>query len=180
MPTLKDKYKNEVIPELMKKFSYKNVMQVPKVSKIVLNIGLGEALSDPKALDSARKDLGAITGQHPVDTKSKKSIAAFKLRQGQEIGAMVTLRGVRMYEFFDRLVNIVLPRIRDFQGVPRDSFDGKGNYALGFHEQLMFPEIEYDKVDKTRGLEITIVTTAKTDEDGRRLLEAIGMPFKKN
>jgi large subunit ribosomal protein L5 len=180
MPTLKDKYKKEVIPELMKKFSYTNVMQVPKVSKIVLNIGLGEALTNPKAMESAQKDLGAITGQHPVVTKSKKSIAAFKLRQGQDIGVMVTLRGIQMYEFFDRLVNVVLPRIRDFQGVPRESFDGKGNYALGFKEQLMFPEIEYDKVEKVRGLSIVIVTTAQTDEEGRELLAAFGMPFKKN
>ncbi|HAV10681.1 MAG TPA: 50S ribosomal protein L5 [Dehalococcoidia bacterium] len=180
MPRLKDKYKKEVIPDLMKKFGYKNVMQVPKVSKIVLNIGLGEALQNPKAMESAQKDLGAISGQHPVVTKSKKSIATFKLRQGQDIGVMVTLRGVQMYEFFDRLINIVLPRIRDFQGVPRDSFDGKGNYALGFKEQLMFPEIEYDKVEKVRGLSVVIVTTAQSDEEGRELLAAFGMPFKKN
>ncbi len=180
MPMLKDKYKKEVVPELMKKFGYTNVMQVPKVAKIVLNIGLGEALQNPKALESAQKDLGAITGQHPVVTKSKKSIAAFKLRQGQDIGVMVTLRGVQMYEFFDRLINIVLPRIRDFQGVPRDSFDGKGNYAMGLKEQLMFPEIEYDKIEKVRGLSIVIVTTAQSDEEGRELLRAFGMPFKKN
>jgi len=155
-------------------------MEVPHVSKIVLNMGMGEALANAKAMEAAEKDLTAISGQHPVITKAKKSIAAFKLREGVPIGMMVTLRDRRMYEFLDKLVSVVLPRIRDFQGVPRDAFDGQGNYTLGMKEQIVFPEIEYDKVDKTRGLEITIVTSAKTDEDGRRLLEAIGMPFRKN
>jgi large subunit ribosomal protein L5 len=146
----------------------------------VINIGLGESLSNPKAMEGAEKDLTAIAGQHPVVTKAKKSIASFKLRAGVPIGMMVTLRDKRMYEFVDKLVSVVLPRIRDFQGIPRDAFDGQGNYTLGMKEQTVFPEIEYDKVDKTRGLEITVVTTAKTDEDGRRLLETVGLPFKKN
>ena len=180
MSMLKEKYRKEIVPDLMKKLGYENVMQVPRVSKIVLNIGLGEALQNAKALESAEKDLVAITGQHPVVTKAKKSIAAFKLRQGMSIGMMVTLRGKRMYDFFDKLINIVLPRIRDFQGVPRDSFDGRGNYALGFKEQLVFPEIEYDKVEKIRGFSVAIVTTARNDEEGRQLLEAFGMPFRKN
>ena len=180
MYRLKEKYNKDIVPELMKKGGYDNVMQVPKLTKIVFNIGLGEALQNPQALESSEKDLVAITGQHPVITKSKKSIAAFKLREGMSIGMMVTLRGQRMYEFFDKLVNVVLPRIRDFQGVPRDSFDGRGNYALGFKEQIVFPEIEYDKVEKVRGFSISIVTTAKNDEEGRQLLEAFGMPFRKN
>jgi large subunit ribosomal protein L5 len=164
----------------MKKFGYKNAMETPRFVKVVLNLGMGESLANAKAMEAAEKDLSTIAGQHPVITKAKKSIAAFKLRQGVPIGMMVTLRDKRMYEFLDKLVSVVLPRIRDFQGIPRDAFDGQGNYTLGMKEQIVFPEIEYDKVDKTRGLEITIVTTAKTDEDGRRLLEAIGMPFKKN
>jgi large subunit ribosomal protein L5 len=180
MARLKERYKNEIAPQLIKKYGYKNTMEVPRVVKIVLNIGLGEALSNAKAMEGAEKDLVTISGQHPVVTKSKKSIAAFKLRAGAPIGMMVTLRDKRMYEFLDKLVSVVLPRIRDFQGIPRDAFDGQGNYTLGMKEQIVFPEIEYDKVDKTRGFSITIVTTAKTDEDGRRLLEAIGMPFKKN
>ena len=180
MARLKERYKKEIVPQLIKKFGYKNIMEVPRVNKIVLNLGMGEALSNAKAMEAAEKDLTTIAGQHPVITKAKKSIAAFKLRAGVPIGMMVTLRDQRMYEFLDKLVSVVLPRIRDFQGVPRDAFDGQGNYTLGMKEQIVFPEIEYDKVDKTRGLEITIVTSAKTDEDGRRLLEAIGMPFKKN
>jgi large subunit ribosomal protein L5 len=180
MPRLKERYKKEIAPQLIKKHGYKNVMEVPRFVKVVLNLGMGEALSNPKAMEAAEKDLTTIAGQHPVVTKAKKSIAAFKLRAGVPVGMMVTLRDQRMYEFLDKLVSVVLPRIRDFQGIPRDAFDGQGNYTLGMKEQIVFPEIEYDKVDKTRGLEITIVTTAKTDEDGRRLLEAIGMPFKKN
>jgi large subunit ribosomal protein L5 len=163
----------------MKKFGYKNVMQVPRLSKIVLNIGLGEAIQNPKALESAEKDIAAIAGQHPVITRAKKSIAAFKLRAGMPIGMMVILRGQRMYDFFDKLVNVVLARIRDFQGVSRDAFDGQGNYTLGVREQIVFPEIDYDKVDKVRGFEIVIVTTANSDEEGRGLLESMGMPFKK-
>lgn len=180
MPRLKEKYVKEVVPELMSKFGYKNVMQVPKLSKIVLNISLGEAIQNPKALEGAEKDLVAIAGQHPVITRAKKSIAAFKLRAGMPIGMMVTLRGRRMYDFFDKLVSVVLARIRDFQGVSRDSFDGEGNYTLGMKEQVVFPEIDYDKVDKLRGLEVTIVTTAVNDEEGRSLLEALGMPFRRN
>jgi large subunit ribosomal protein L5 len=180
MTRLKDRYNKEIVTQLMKKHKYTNIMEVPRLTKIVLNIGLGESLSNPKAMEAAEKDLTAIAGQHAVVTKAKKSIASFKLRAGVPVGLMVTLRDKRMYEFFDKLVSVVLPRIRDFQGISRDAFDGQGNYTLGLKEQIVFPEIEYDKVDKTRGLEITIVTTAKTDEDGRRLLEAMGMPFKKN
>lgn len=176
---LKEKYEKEVVPELMSKFGYRNVMQVPKLSKIVLNIGLGEAIQNPKALEAAEKDLAAISGQRPVITRAKKSIAAFKLRAGMPIGMMVTLRGRRMYDFFDKLVNVVLARIRDFQGVSPDSFDGKGNYTLGVKEQVVFPEIDYDKVDKLRGLEVTIVTTATNDEEGKSLLELLGMPFRR-
>ena len=177
MSRLEEKYKNEIVPQLIKEFGYKNIMQVPKLKKIVLNIGLGEAVQNAKALEAAEVDLVAISGQHPVVTRAKKSIAAFKLRAGMPIGMMVTLHGERMYEFLDKLVNIVLPRIRDFQGIPRDSFDGKGNYSLGMKEQIVFPEIDYDKVDKTRGLEVTIVTTANNNEEGRQLLESLGMPF---
>lgn len=177
---MKEKYVKEVVPELMSKFGYSNIMQVPKLSKIVLNIGLGEAIQNPKALEGAERDLAAISGQHPVITRAKKSIAAFKLRTGMPIGMKVTLRGKRMYDFFDKLVSVVLARIRDFQGLPRDSFDGQGNYTLGLKEQIVFPEIDYDKVDKLRGLEITIVTTAATDEEARGLLEALGMPFRRN
>ena len=180
MVRLKERYNKEIVPQLIKKYGYRNVMEVPRVNKIVLNLGMGESLANPKAMEAAGKDLTTIAGQHAVVTKAKKSIAAFKLRAGTPIGMMVTLRDKRMYEFLDKLVSVVLPRIRDFQGVSRDAFDGQGNYSLGMKEQIVFPEIEYDKVDKTRGLEITIVTSAKTDEDGRRLLEAIGMPFKKN
>jgi large subunit ribosomal protein L5 len=180
MPRLKERYKKEIAPQLIKKYGYKSAMEAPRFVKVVLNLGMGESLANAKAMEAADKDLSTIAGQHPVVTKAKKSIAAFKLRQGVPIGMMVTLRDKRMYEFLDKLVSVVLPRIRDFQGIPRDAFDGQGNYTLGMKEQIVFPEIEYDKVDKTRGLEITIVTTAKTDEDGRHLLEAIGMPFKKN
>ncbi|MCX6004312.1 MAG: 50S ribosomal protein L5 [Chloroflexi bacterium] len=180
MTRLKDRYNKEIVAQIMKKHKYKNIMEVARLTKIVLNIGLGESLANPKAMEAAEKDLTAIAGQHAVVTKAKKSIASFKLRAGVPIGIMVTLRGKRMYEFFDKLVSVVLPRIRDFQGISRDAFDGQGNYTLGLKEQIVFPEIEYDKVDKTRGLEITVVTTAKTDEDGRRLLEAMGMPFRKN
>jgi large subunit ribosomal protein L5 len=177
MSALKEKYKNEVVPELMKSYGYKNVMQVPRLEKVVLNIGLGEAISDAKALESAEKDLAAISGQHPITTRSKKSIAAFRLREGMTIGMKVTLRGERMYHFFDKLVNIALPRIREFHGVSRDSFDGRGNYTLGFKEQVAFPEMDYDKIDKVRGLEVSVNTTARTDDEGRQLLELLGMPF---
>jgi len=176
---LKERYEQDIVPALMKEFKFDNVMRVPRVKKVVLNIGLGEAIANPKALESAEKDLATISGQHPVVTKSKRSIAAFKLRTGMPIGMMVTLRDRRMYEFMDRLVSVVLPRIRDFRGVSRASFDGRGNYSLGFKDQLMFPEIDYDKVEKPRGFQITIVTTARSDEEGRRLLELMGMPFVK-
>jgi len=177
MTALKEKYKAEVVPSLMEIFGYKNVMQVPRLEKVVLNIGLGEAISDAKALESAEKDLSAITGQHPITIRARKSIAAFKLREGMTVGMKVTLRGERMYHFFDKLVNVTLPRIREFQGVSRDSFDGRGNYTLGFKEQVSFPEMEYDKIEKARGLEVSIGTTAKTDDEGRQLLELLGMPF---
>ncbi len=179
MNVLKEKYKKEVIPALMKEFSLSNVMQAPKLEKIVLNIGLGEALDNPKALDAAAADIMAITGQKPVIIKAKKSIANFKLREGRLIGAKVTLRGEKMWAFIDRLINIALPRLRDFRGVSRDSFDGRGNYTLGLAEQLIFPEIEYDKIDKVRGMEITIVTTAPNDEQSMAMLSMMGMPFRK-
>ncbi len=177
MARVKDRYREEIVPALMEDFGYKNRMQVPKLTKIVVNIGLGEAVSNARAIDAAVGDLSAITGQKPVVTKAKKSIAAYKLRAGMPIGAMVTLRGERMYEFIDRLVSVTLPRIRDFRGVNPNSFDGRGNYTLGLREQLAFPEIDYDKIDKTRGLEMSFVTTAQTDEEGRRLLTLLGMPF---
>jgi large subunit ribosomal protein L5 len=177
-PRLRDKYQNEVVQALMQEFNYSTVMQVPRLQKVVLNIGLGEALQNNKALDAAVGDLSAISGQKPVITKAKKSIAAFKLRQGQSIGAMVTLRGVRMYNFLDRLMNLALPRLRDFRGVSRRSFDGRGNYSLGLREQIIFPEIDYDKVDKIRGLEVAIVTTAPDDAQGYALLKRLGMPFR--
>jgi large subunit ribosomal protein L5 len=179
MARLKDQYKEDVVQQLMTEFGYKNVMQVPKIEKVVLNIGLGEAVQNAKAIDAAVGDLTAIAGQKPVVTRAKKSIAAFKLRAGMPIGAMVTLRGPRMYEFLDRLISIALPRIRDFRGVSPNAFDGRGNYTLGLREQMLFPEIEYDRVDKTRGLELSIVTTATTDQEGRRLLALLGMPFAK-
>jgi large subunit ribosomal protein L5 len=177
LPRLQEKYRREIVPAMMSELSYANVMQVPRLKRIVINIGLGEAIQNAKALEAAEKDLAAISGQHPVITRAKKSIAAFKLRAGMPIGMMVTLRGRRMYEFLDRLINAVLPRIRDFRGMSRNSFDGRGNYSLGLKDQLVFPEIEYDKVDKARGLEITIVTTASSNEEGRRLLELLGFPF---
>jgi large subunit ribosomal protein L5 len=177
MARLREKYREDVVPALMTEFGYSNVMQVPQLEKIVVNIGLGEAVSNAKAIDAAVGDLTAITGQKPVVTRAKKSIAAFKLRAGMPIGAMVTLRGPRMYEFLDRLVSVALPRIRDFRGVSPNSFDGRGNYTLGLREQIAFPEIDYDRIDKTRGLEMSFVTSAKTDEEGRRLLGLLGMPF---
>ncbi len=177
MARLKDRYRADIVPAMMEEFRYKNVMQVPKLEKIVINVGLGEAVANAKAIDAAVGDIEAITGQKPVVTKAKRSIAAFKLREGMPIGAMVTLRGPRMYEFLDRLTNVTLPRIRDFRGISPNSFDGRGNYTLGLQEQLAFPEIDYDKIDKTRGLEMSFVTTAKTDAEGRRLLALLGMPF---
>lgn len=180
MSRLKERYQKEIIPALMKQPGYKNIMQVPRLEKIVLNIGLGEAIQEGKALEAAEKDLTAISGQHPVTTRAKRSIAAFRLREGMPIGMKVTLRGERMYEFFDRLVNAVLPRIREFQGVSTNAFDMRGNYTLGLKEQIPFPEVDYDKIDKARGLEVSIVTTANTDDEGRSLLELLGMPFAKD
>ncbi len=179
MPRLKDKYQEEIVKAMMQKFGYKNVMEVPKLEKVVVNIGLGEAIQNSKALEAAVGDLMTITGQRPVVTKAKKSIAAFKLREGMSIGAKVTLRSNRMWEFTDKLFNVALPRVRDFRGVSPKSFDGRGNYNLGIKEQLIFPEIEYDKVDKVRGMDITFVTTAKTDEEALELLRLLGMPFTK-
>jgi len=176
---LKEKYQNEIVDAMTKKFGYTNVMQVPKLDKIVVNMGVGEAKENAKVLESAMKDMEIITGQKPVATKAKNSIANFKIREGMLIGCKVTLRGEKMYEFFDRLVNLALPRVRDFRGINPNSFDGRGNYALGIKEQLIFPEIEYDKVDKVRGMDIIIVTTAKTDEEARGLLTEFGMPFAK-
>ncbi len=176
---LEERYLTEVAPQLKATLGYDNVMQLPELRKIVLSIGLGEAIQEAKALEAAEKDLATISGQHPVTTRAKKSISAFKLRAGVPIGMMVTLRGKRMYDFFDKLVNVVLPRFRDFRGVSRDSFDGRGNYSLGIKEQIVFPEIDYDKVDKIRGLEVTIVTTAKNDDEARTLLELMGMPFRR-
>ena len=175
---LQDKYNNEIKKALMEKFQYSSIMQVPHLEKIVINIGVGDALQDNKALDAAVRELAQITGQHPVTTKAKKSIASFKLREGQAIGCKVTLRGLRMYEFMDRLVSIALPRVRDFRGVSKNSFDGHGNYTLGIKEQLIFPEIDYDKVTKIRGMDIVIVTTARKDDEAYALLEALGMPFQ--
>ncbi len=177
MARLKEKYNTDIVPALMKEFEYDNVMQVPKLEKIVVNIGLGEAIQNAKAIDAAVGDLTQVTGQKPVVTRAKKSIAAFKLREGMPIGAMVTLRGEMMYEFLDRLIAVSLPRIRDFRGISPNSFDGRGNYTLGVREQLIFPEIDYDKIDRTRGLEVTIVTSAKNDDEGRALLANFGMPF---
>ena len=175
---LKDKYEKEVMPVLMKDFGYKNVMQVPKVLKVVVNVGLGEAIANPKLMDGAVKELGDITGQRAVVKKAKKSIAAFKLREGMAVGCMVTLRRDRMWEFLDRLLNVALPRIRDFKGVSGKAFDGRGNYTLGLKEQFIFPEIDYDKVEMVHGMDIAIVTSAKTDEEGKALLRHIGMPFR--
>lgn len=179
MARLKDKFSNEIASALQQKFNYKNVMQIPKLEKVVINVGVGEAIQNSKAIDAAVGDLSKITGQKPVVTRAKKSIAAFKLRTGMPIGTKVTLRGDRMYEFVDRLMNVALPRVRDFHGVSDKAFDGRGNYTLGIKEQLIFPEIEYDKIDKVRGMDIIFVTTAKTDEEARELLGMLGMPFRK-
>jgi large subunit ribosomal protein L5 len=178
MAKMKDLYQENVIPALMKRFSYQNRMEVPRLEKIVINMGLGEAIQNIKILDSAVQELSQITGQKPIITKAKKSIAQFKLRTGMPIGCMVTLRKEKMYEFFNRLVNVALPRVRDFKGVSGKSFDGRGNYSLGIREQLIFPEIHYDKIDKVKGMNIIIVTTAKTDEEGKELLKLLGMPFR--
>ncbi len=179
MSRFKVKYQEQIVGELKKKFNYKSVMQVPKIEKIVINMGVSDARENAKALENAAEELGLITGQKPLITKAKKSIAAFKLREGMNIGCKVTLRGDKMYEFFDRLISIALPRVRDFRGVNPDSFDGRGNYALGIKEQIIFPEIQYDKVDKVRGMDVIIVTTAQSDEEGRELLAQFGMPFRK-
>ncbi len=178
-PRIREKYEQEVIPKMIDTFSYTSKMQVPRLNKIIVNMGLGEALQNPKILDSAAMELAQITGQKPVITKARKSIANFKLREGVNIGCRVTLRRERMYEFFDRLVNIAIPRVRDFKGISNKSFDGRGNFTLGIREQIIFPEIDYDKIEKIMGLNITVVTTAKTDEEGRALLANLGMPFKK-
>lgn len=176
---LKETYQQEIVPTLMESLNLDNIMQVPRIKKVVVNIGLGEALDNPKALEAAVQDLSTVSGQKPVITKARKSIANFKLREGRAIGTMVTLRGEKMWAFLDRLMNVALPRVRDFRGVSPNAFDGRGNYTLGVREQLIFPEIEYDKIDKVRGMEITIVTTARTDEQARKMLELIGMPFRK-
>jgi len=175
---LKERYRREVVPAMMARFGYRNVMEVPRLEKVVINMGVGEAVQDPKQLDAAVADLTAISGQKPVVTRARRSIAAFKLRKGMAIGAKVTLRGDRMYHFLDKLINVALPRIRDFRGVSPDSFDGRGNYSLGIREQLIFPEIRYDKVDRVRGMDITIATTARTDEEAAELLRLLGMPFR--
>lgn len=180
VPRLKERYREEVVPALMKEFGYRNVMEAPRPEKMTVNVGLGEAVSDAKALDSASNDVAVITGQRPVITRAKKSISNFKLREGMPIGVMVTVRGGRMWEFMDRLVNAALPRLRDFQGVSPNSFDGRGNFSMGIREQLIFPEIEYDKIDRIRGLQVNIITTAKTDEEGKRLLELLGVPFARS
>ena len=180
MPRLRERYLRETVPAMMQEFNYENVMQVPRLQKVVVNVGLGEAIQNAKALDAAVQDIATITGQKPVITRAKKSVAAFQVRTGMPIGVMVTLRGDRMYDFLDKLMNVVLPRIRDFQGVSPKSFDGRGNFSLGLQEQIVFPEIDYDKVDKIRGMEITIVTSARTDEEARRLLQLLGMPFRRS
>ncbi|TYQ15107.1 UNVERIFIED_CONTAM: large subunit ribosomal protein L5 [Acetivibrio alkalicellulosi] len=180
MPRLKDKYTGEVMPALQTKFNYKSVMEVPKLEKIVLNMGVGDVKENAKALDSAVNDMALIAGQKPLVTKAKKSVAAFKLREGMSIGCKVTLRGSRMYEFADKLFNVTLPRVRDFRGIPVNSFDGRGNFSMGVKEQLIFPEIDYDKVEKIRGMDITFVTTAKTDEEAKELLKLLGMPFSQS
>jgi len=176
---LKEQYQNDIVPAMIDDFDYTSIMQVPRITKIVVNVGLGEALDNAKAIEFATNDILTITGQRPVVTKAKKSVASFKLREGRSIGVKVTLRGERMWSFLTRLIHIALPRTRDFQGVSPDSFDGRGNYTLGLREQLIFPEIDYDKIDKARGMEVTIVTTAQTDEEGRRLLDMLGMPFQR-
>ena len=178
MDRLQEKYQKEVVPALNEKFGYKNVMQLPKIEKVIINMGVGEAVGNPKALDAAVSDLTIISGQKPLLTRAKKSLAAWKLREGMPIGCKVTLRGVRMYQFLDKFMNVALPRVRDFRGVSDKAFDGRGNYAVGLKEQLIFPEIEYDKIDKIRGMNIVIVTTAKTDEEARERLKLMGMPFK--
>jgi len=178
MARLKDYYKSEVVPAMMKQFGYRNTMQVPRLEKIIVNMGLGEAIQNVKILESASAEIGALTGQKPVITKARKSIATFKLRKGMSVGCMVTLRKERMYEFFDRLVNVAIPRIRDFRGIPPSSFDGRGNFAMGIKEQFIFPEIDYDKIDKVKGMNVVIVTTARTDEEARHLLKLMGMPFR--
>jgi len=177
MLRLKEKYDNEIAPALKEQFKYKSVMEIPKLEKIVINMGLGEVKENPKAIESAINDLTLITGQKPIVTKAKKSVAAFKVREGMNIGCKVTLRGLKMYAFADKLINLTLPRIRDFHGIPGNSFDGRGNYALGIKEQIIFPEIEYDKIDKVRGMDVIFVTTAKTDEEAKALLKMMGMPF---
>lgn len=180
MARLKEKYLKEAVPALQTKFKYSSSMQIPKIEKVVLNMGVGEVKDNPKAMDSAVSDMTLITGQKPIVTKAKKSVAAFKLRQGMNIGCKVTLRGERMYEFVDKLFNVALPRVRDFRGVSNNSFDGRGNYSLGVKDQLIFPEIEYDKIDKIRGMDIVFVTTAKSDEEAKELLKALGMPFSQS
>lgn len=177
MLRLKERYRDEVVPAMMKEFSYSNVMQVPRLDKVVVNVGVGEALDNAKALDFVVQDISTITGQRPIIMRAKKSVANFKLREGRSIGVKVTLRGKRMWSFLDRMVNVALPRRRDFRGISPDSFDGRGNYSIGFREQLVFPEIDYDKIDKIRGFEVSVVTTAQTDEEGYRLLSLLGMPF---
>jgi len=179
MPRLRELFDKEVVPKMMKEFGYKNKMQVPRLHKIVVNMGLGEALQNPKIIDSSSKEIAAITGQRPVVTRSRKSIANFKLREGLPIGCMVTLRKERMYEFLDRLINVAIPRVRDFRGISRRSFDGKGNFTMGVREQIIFPEIDYDKIEKIKGLNVSIITTANTDEEGRALLTHLGMPFRR-
>jgi len=180
MPSrLRERYDSEIKPALRKEFNYPNVMQVPRLHKVSVNIGMGEATREPKSLDAAVRDIGIITGQQPVIQRAKKSIAGFRLREGMPIGVSVTLRGERMYEFVDRLISIALPRVRDFRGIPDKAFDGRGNYTMGMREQLIFPEIDYDKIDRIRGLEITIVTSARTDQEAKRLLELLGMPFQR-
>ena len=179
MNKMKDKYQQEIVPALIKTFEFKNIMEVPRISKVIVNIGMGSEMENSKAIEAAVSDLGKITGQKPIVTKARKSIAAFKLREGRIIGTKVTLRGERMWSFLDRLMNVALPRVRDFRGVSPDAFDGRGNYTLGLKDQLVFPEIEYDKIDKLRGMEITIVSTAKSDDHGRTLLQLFGMPFRK-
>jgi len=177
MARLKEKYLSDVVPAMQEKFKFKSPMQIPKLEKVVINMGVGDVKENPKAMDAATGDLATITGQKPIVTKAKKSVAAFKVREGMNIGCKVTLRGEKMYEFVDKLFNVALPRVRDFRGVSNNSFDGRGNYSLGIKEQLMFPEIEYDKVDKVRGMDITFVTTAKNDEEAKELLKLLGMPF---
>lgn len=179
VPRLKEKYKNEIVEKIKKDFNYKNVMQVPRLDKIVLNMGMGEAIDNKKLLESAVEEMALISGQKPVRSKAKKSVASFKVRKGMEIGCKVTLRDNRMYEFLDRFINIALPRVRDFRGVSKDSFDGRGNFAVGIKEQIIFPEIDYDKVEQIHGMDIVICTTAKTDEEAKRLLEYFGMPYSK-